>query len=236
MKTALVIGGSKGIGLAISKKLKARGDSVIVLSRTIGNWDGEFSSVDLLNLDNIETVINNFIDEKIKFDYIIFSQKNRSNPHNLDDEISLTIKSSKLIIQKLIPNNMNEQSAVVFISSPAAKYILKEQPVEYHISKAALEQMAKYYALYLGKFGITFNSIAPGTVLKDSNQDFYSSHQEASDKIIRVTPLKRMGTAEDVANLAAFLCSENASFITGQTIFIDGGQSIEGSESLSKNF
>jgi len=232
MHTSLVIGGTKGIGLEIANTFKKRGDRTIVLSRNKNSWEGEFIQADLCDLTSLEKSVQFIKNNNLNFSYIVFSQKNRVKPDDLETEIQISLRSTQYFIEKLIPDNMEDVGSVVFLGSPARQYVIREQPVEYHIGKAALEQLAKYYAVCFGKYGITFNSILPGTILKETNREFYKANPATTDLLKSITPLKKVGDSQDIANAVSFFCSEKASFITGQAILVDGGRSIEGHESL----
>ena len=96
-------------------------------------------------------------------------------------------------------------------------------------AKAALDSTCRYFAVALGRHGITVNSVSPGccdasTVLGQTPlevQDAIKSWAEAG-----WTPMRRLGTPKDVANVCALLCSEEASFVTGQSVAVDGGSSL----------
>jgi NAD(P)-dependent dehydrogenase (short-subunit alcohol dehydrogenase family) len=113
-------------------------------------------------------------------------------------------------------------------------YVASEQPVSYHMAKAAVTQMVRYYAVALGASGIRVNAISPGTIVKEEAKTFYRDHPDLEQLYRDIIPLGRMGTADDVANLAQFLLSERASFLTGQNIVLDGGVSLHAHESLAR--
>lgn len=234
MAISLVIGGSKGIGLEVANTFKKRDDRIIVISRNKGNWDGEFIQADLTDPPSLQNAIGLIKSNNINLNHVVFSQKNRVEPKNIETEIQISLKSTQYIIEQIVPNHMRDGGSVVFLGSPASKFVIREQPIEYHIAKAALEQLAKYYAVYFGKYGITFNSVLPGTILKESNRQFYNDNHKTTNLLKSITPLKTLGDAQDIANVVSFLCSENARFITGQAILADGGRSLEGHESLAR--
>ena len=120
------------------------------------------------------------------------------------------------------------------MGSNASRFILDEQPANYHASRAALEGIARYYGVTLGRYGVRCNCIMPTTIIKPENKDFFTEDNEVRNMIEEITPLRRMGKADDVANLVEFLCSEKSSFITGQSFFVDGGVSLVGHESLAR--
>ncbi|OLY63956.1 SDR family NAD(P)-dependent oxidoreductase [Leptospira santarosai] len=230
---SLVVGGSKGIGLEIAKLFSERGDETYVLSRSKGKWNGKHIQADLSDEENLNKALSFIRDNKIRFKYVVFAQKNRSLPDNLDYELMIQLKSIKILVEGIV-SLMEEGGAFVFIGSPAGRFIVKEQPLSYHLSKAALEHLTKYYAVNLGKLGIRFNCILPGTIIKESNKDFYQANGDVSNLLIKITPLQILGNTMDVAAAVDFFSSKKSRYITGQVIFVDGGQFLEGQESLAR--
>lgn len=230
--SSLVVGGSKGIGLEIARLFRQRGDEVYVLSRNKGGWEGKHIEADLANISSLERTIDFIKNENIRFRYIVFAQKNRFQPSDWDYEFTVQLKSVQILIEGILPTM--DGGAFVFIGSPAGRFIVKEQPLNYHLSKAALEHLAKYYAVNFGKTGIRFNCVMPGTIVKESNAEFFETNKEISDLLKSITPLGILGDAKDIANTVDFLSSDKSRYITGQSILIDGGQSLEGQESLAR--
>ncbi|EMY76347.1 oxidoreductase, short chain dehydrogenase/reductase family protein [Leptospira weilii serovar Ranarum str. ICFT] len=230
--SSLIVGGSKGIGLEIARSFAKRGDDTYVLSRNKGAWDGKHIEADLSNEENLNKVIRLIQEKKIQFKYIVFSQKNRSNPIDLDYEFMIQLKSVKILVEGIVP--LMKSGSFVFIGSPAGRFVVKEQPLSYHLSKAALEQLTKYYAVNFGKLSITFNCIMPGTIIKESNKEFYQTNEEVVNLLKQITPLQILGETSDVVNAVDFFSSEKSRYITGQSIYIDGGRFLEGQESLAR--
>ena len=114
----------------------------------------------------------------------------------------------------------------------ASRFICSEQPVSYHIAKAALNQMVRYYAVALGPRGIRVNAVLPDTLIKDESRAFYEQNPQLRRVNESIIPLGRMGAAEDVANAVLFLCSPQSSFITGHELVVDGGMSLLGQGGL----
>jgi len=95
--------------------------------------------------------------------------------------------------------------------------------------------MVRYYAVKYGKKNIRFNSILPSTLLKPENLDFFTKNNKVRKMIENITPLGRMGEADDIANMVEFLCSPKSTFITGNSFFVDGGLSLVGQETIARN-
>ncbi len=232
MNFSLVVGGSKGIGLEIANLFAQRGDEVFVLSRSRAGWGGKHIKADLSSFDSLEAAIDLIQTENIQFKYLIFAQKNRISPTDMDLEFMVQLKSTKFLVERITANMSG--GAIVLLGSPAGRFIVREQPVSYHLCKAAMEQLTRYYAVHLGKQNITVNCIMPGTILKEYNREFYNANANITNILKKISPLGILGEAKDVANAVEFFCSNKSLFITGQSICIDGGQSLEGQESLAK--
>jgi len=93
----------------------------------------------------------------------------------------------------------------------------------------------RYYAVTYGKKGVRFNNILPSTLIKPENIDFFTGENKIRKMIEEITPLHRMGKAEDVANIVDFLCSSESSFITGNSFMVDGGLSLVGQETIARS-
>jgi len=235
VSTSLIVGGSKGIGLEIANTFKKRGDKTYVLSRNKNSWDDDFIQADLADLSTLTEAIAFIRKNNIHFNYLVFSQKNRIDQKSLEVETQVTLKATQYLVEQLIPDCMSKNGAVVFLGSPIARLVMSNAPVEYQICRAAFEHLARYYAVQFGKFGITFNCVIPNTtVLKKENQEFFKANPNITDLLKKITPLQKISEAQDVANAVSFFCSENAGFISGQTLLIDGGQSLLAHEAIAR--
>ena len=223
-KTTLIVGGTRGIGSIIKQVFIERGDHVYTASRR-DLYDANHIKINLPN--RIE------IDENIKLNYLIFAHRYRGQ--DWDDDFSITVKACDILISQLEDSFLDEAS-IVILGSNAGHFVLSEQCASYHASRAALGGLVKYYAAKLGHKGIRCNSVLPTTIIKPENEHFFTKENETRKMIERITPLHRMGNAKDVANTVEFLCSERSSFITGQSIFVDGGLSIIGQESIAREY
>lgn len=114
---------------------------------------------------------------------------------------------------------VGQRGAIINIGSGCNK-IPFPNLVDYSASKAGIDQLTRSAAMELGPHGITVNCVAPGAIEVERTRQ---ESPEYADVWSRITPLRRVGTPADVANAVLFLCSEQASFITGQTLGVDGG-------------
>jgi len=229
-KTSIIIGGTKGIGSVITKKLKLRGDDIFVFSR---NKNNRLKSIqlDLLDKNQIEKIFSEKFNKK-KVDNLIFSHRYRGNNKNEDFQISL--HSVEQIIDLMI-KKLSKNSSIIIINSIAIKTVVDDQPQRYHVIRGGLEQLTKYAAIKLGKNGTRVNSILVTKIIKPENKNFFLKKNNKVRKMMeKITPLGRMGNADDVANLVDFLTSEKSNFMTGLSIPIDGGTHLLSQESITK--
>jgi NAD(P)-dependent dehydrogenase (short-subunit alcohol dehydrogenase family) len=113
--------------------------------------------------------------------------------------------------------------AIVNMSSVNAILAIPNQ-VPYVVSKGGINQLTKVMAMSLAPHGIRVNAIGPGTILTELAKTAVLGNREAERKILSRTPMGRMGEPEEVASVAVFLASDEASYLTGQTIYPDGGR------------
>ena len=149
------------------------------------------------------------------------------------DEIKVSLEGTRNVIDDLIDSFCEEASIVVAISV-ASRFIASEQPLSYHLGKAALEQLVRYYAVTLGPKGIRVNGVSFASVLKKESKHYYEENPDLMNLYRTITPLKRMGSASEIADGIAFLVSDSASFINGHNLIIDGGISLQWHESLAR--
>lgn len=226
MKNILLIGGSHGIGLAIAKELE-NGNTVFVASRTNENLAGlnvthiPFDVLtDVLDTSNLPSVIDGLV-------YCPGSINLRPfrglKPEAFEADLQINFIGLVKVIQAVLPNlTASEQSSIVLFSSVAAS-----MGMPFHTSvaaaKGAIEGFAKALAAeYAPK--IRVNVIAPS--LTDTPlADKFLSTEEKREKSAQRHPLKRVGTSDDMAQMASFLLSEKSSWISGQIFHVDGGMS-----------
>lgn len=146
--------------------------------------------------------------------------------YHLDRTYNVVINSLVYAAQRCIPL-MQNQGRIITMSSMGSSFTLPRYAA-LGTAKAALESLVRYLATELGPQGITCNALNPGVVDTDSAKFYGGDHYEAyRDDVIAHTPLGRLATADDVADAAVFLASDASRFITGQTIRVDGGLTLQ---------
>jgi NAD(P)-dependent dehydrogenase (short-subunit alcohol dehydrogenase family) len=234
----LVVGGTKGTGKVLVRMLVDEGQNVSVISRLIPdkseNPKIRYYKLDLLNPKGLKKVLAD-IRRNCKLNNLVFFQRFRGPGDDWAGELQVSLSATKKIIEFLIDEFADSTlKSIVIISSIAADFVAEEQPLSYHVAKAGLSQIARYYAYVLGKKGIRVNCVSPGLVLKEEARPFYESNKTLKRLYEKITPLGRMGTSEEIANVVLFLCSPKASYITGQNIIVDGGLSLPCQESIGR--
>ncbi len=239
-KHILVIGGTKGMGRAFAQKMSNQGHAVSVVGRSGLHPSDQkenvsFWKLDLLDQKNIPEVLDDLIAKNGKLDSLIFFQRSRDDGSAWKNEIDVSITATNEIIEHLADKfNQGNDCSIVVVSSLASYFVAAEQSVSYHVAKAAMNQLVKYYAVKLGPKGIRVNGVSPCAIQKEESKEYYNNNKEITGLYENITPLGRMGNAEDLVKVIAFLCSTDASFITGQNIVMDGGISLQGHEAMAR--
>ncbi len=229
-----VIGGTRGTGRVIADLLAARGSRVTVLGRTAPAVPAHrHVAVDLCDESSVAGAIAALRSDAPNG--VVFVQRYRGNGDSWAGELAASLSATRRLIEAW-GGAMAEsgRGSIVVVTSIAGALVADEQPVGYHAAKGALHQMIRYYAVTLGPRGVRVNGVAPARILKPEGEARYrgSASRVALDK--QVVPLGRIGTAAEVGTAALFLLGDDASFVTGQILTVDGGVSLVAQESLGR--
>ncbi|HBV17427.1 SDR family NAD(P)-dependent oxidoreductase [Chryseobacterium carnipullorum] len=228
MKNTVIIGCGKGIGLATAQLLSEK-QNIIGISRSsspeLQNLNIEFHEMDVIsgNLDNIDfpEVIDGLVYAPGTINLKPF---NRLTPDDFKHDFEINVLGAVKCIQKLLPNlKKSGNSSIVLYSSVAAKLGMPFH-ASVSASKNAVEGLTKSLAAEYAAQKIRVNAIAPSLTDTSLASQLLSTPEkrEASSKR---HPLQRIGSAEEIAEMTAFLLSDQASWITGQIFGVDGGMS-----------
>ena len=229
----LVTGASRGIGKAIAHKFASNNYTVIGTSRTTFEVDDKLKgnffsySLDVSSRDSVNALHEKLKSENllpsiiinnagITSDQLFLRMKEEDWDSVINTNLSGVFNVTKAFIKPIIKN---KKGSILNISSVSGLMGNAGQ-VNYSASKAGLSGFTKSLAKEVGSRGITVNSVAPGFIETDMTAYL---DDNAKNKLIEDIPLKRLGSVQDIADLVVFLSSEDASYITGQTISVDGG-------------
>jgi NAD(P)-dependent dehydrogenase (short-subunit alcohol dehydrogenase family) len=242
MVHALVLGGTRGLGREVVKLFSAAGYKVSVIGRREPpNTDILIPGVkhwiaDLCLDENIGSMLEAIVKEQGPFNYIVFCQRYRGSGDPWKGEIDVSMTLTKVVMEASQERfDPKGDKSVVMVSSVFGNFVGEGQAMSYHVGKAGMNQMMRYYAVNLGRKGIRVNAVTPFTFLKDESKEFYLTNKPLHELYRRVIPLGRMATSVDSARAVAFLCSPQSSFINGQNIYVDGGLSLIWPETLARN-
>jgi NAD(P)-dependent dehydrogenase (short-subunit alcohol dehydrogenase family) len=237
---AVVIGGTKGLGKIVVERFLSRGFNVTAVSRGKPSFaDGNPAFVhvvsDLETMTLADGTVAQIVGVHGAIRYVVFCQRYRGTGDPWRGEIQVVLTATKLLIDALAGHFCRDgDRAIGVVSSGYADFVGGTQPSAYHVAKAGLNQLVRHYAVTLGEIGIRANVVVPLTYLKPENADFFRSEPELVALYQKIVPLKRFGKAEDSADLLDFLCSDKASFINGQSIYVDGGISLLWPENVAR--
>lgn len=244
-RTALVTGSSRGIGRAIALKLGALGADVAVNYVThdsdAGRVVAELEAMgrrafavraDVSRLDQLGGLFDRVAAEWSSLDIYVnnaidvaaFGPVMRLRPepwrHTIDSHVTTFLVGS----QRAAKLMRGRSGVIVALSSLGARTSVPNYaPIG--VGKAAIEALTRYLAMELGPEGIRVNTVSGGPIETDSLRRF-STYEQMRDASTRLSPARRMGQPDDLADVVAFLCTDQARWIYGQTLIVDGGFSL----------
>ena len=230
--TAVVTGAGQGIGRAIAVRLSAEGFDVLGLDvnadqlGSLSDVDGcRTAVVDVADPAQTAEVAALVPDCRVLVNNAAIQRYHdllHTSPQEMREVLDINVMGPVLMAQALVPViAANGGGSVINMSSITSRAHAASTSL-YPASKAAINQITQAMAVEFGPMGIRVNAVGPGTVLTEGTAGHYGD-AAARAAIAGVLPLGRMGEPEDIANAVAFLVSDEASWVTGQTLFVDGG-------------
>ncbi|MCZ4583072.1 3-oxoacyl-ACP reductase FabG [Rhodococcus opacus] len=240
-KVAIVTGSARGLGEATARRLAAEGAHVVVT-----DIDGEAAALtakdivaqghsahsirgDITKSTDVDALVVETVD---RFGGIHILVNNAGFPRDgvltkmsesdWDDVVDVILKGVYFTCKSVLPYLIEQRWGRIVNISSRAQFGNPGQ-ANYASAKAGLLGLTRALALEEGRFGITVNAVAPGFVATEAVRSL-GHFEKIKDKAIESTPLRRVGTPEDIADAVAFLASERASFVSGETLHVTGGR------------
>jgi glucose 1-dehydrogenase len=238
-KVAIVTGASQGIGRACAERLVREGARVMLAdvrpegaqaAAALGD-SARFVLADVSVKADVEAMLAATLASFGQVDILV---NNAGVPHaagffelteeDFDRVLRVNLKSMFLCSQAVAREMVKRKTGcIINMSSVNAELAIPNQ-IPYVVSKGGVNQLTRVSALALAEHGIRVNAIGPGTILTELAKQAVMDSPEARRTILSRTPLGRCGEPEEVAGIAAFLASDDASYMTGQTLYADGGR------------
>jgi NAD(P)-dependent dehydrogenase (short-subunit alcohol dehydrogenase family) len=239
-RVAVVTGAAQGIGHACVRRFASEGAKVVLadLHQAAGSAlatsipGALFVMADVSRRTDVEALVAHALERLGRIDVLV---NNAGITHacdfldlaeeDFDRVLAVNLKSMFLCGQAVARAMVKDgvRGAIVNMSSANAVLAIPNQ-VPYGVSKGGVNQLTKVMAVALAPHGIRVNGIGPGTILTELAKKAVLTDDAARRKILSRTPLGRCGEPEEIAAVAAFLASDDASYLTGQTIYPDGGR------------
>ena len=238
-RTALITGGSGGIGLSIVEKLIKNKIKVIILDintpskKILLNKFVEFIKIDLSDYKNLQLCLTEIKKKYKKIEYVINAagvlwfdkdvSLEKIEINTWDKVFSINLNSIVIVLQSMLPQMKKYKfGSIVHISSIDALSGDNKPQDAYGSSKAALLRLSKSISIQFANKNIRSNSILPGPV-ETPMQKRWKKNPESKKNLSKIIPLRRVGKPSDIANSTMFLLSDESSFITGTELIVDGG-------------
>ena len=239
-KSALVTGASRGIGRSIALQLASEGYNVAV--NYAGNKekaeevvseikelgvDAFAIQANVANGDEVKAMIKEVVAQFCAIDVLVnnagITRDNllmRMKEQEWDDVIDTNLKGTFNCIQKVTPQMLRQRSGAIINLSSVVGAVGNPGQANYVATKAGVIGLTKSAARELASRGITVNAVAPGFIVSDMTD---ALNDDLKEQMLQQIPLARFGQDTDIANTVAFLASDKAKYITGQTIHVNGG-------------
>lgn len=252
-KSCIVTGAANGVGLAIARRMAEEGARVVLADMDEANLNAEVKALveagyeahafvgDLRQKLSIANLLSATIAAYDRVDILVNASRRVElcDPMKLSEElltemfthnVTANLRLTNAVVKKMIKQAEEEENdgpsgAIVNLTSIASNRTLPNL-TGFSVVSAALDQLTRSLAVSFAKNRIRVNGIAIGSIKSATLRDALQDNNELRDMIIAATPAGRIGEAEEAADAALFLASNQASFITGQILAIDGGRSL----------
>ena len=228
----LITGASKGIGREVANRLAAGGHQVIGLARTApSDFPGQFHEVDLAGRNATAETLERIVAQGA-VDGVVnnvgYARFGRIGSIDLDDlfvTYDMNVRTAVQVVQAALPGMLaNGWGRIVNVTSLTTLGVAERTP--YAGAKAALETATRIWAGELASTGITVNAVAPGPIETEMYRERSPVGSEREARLLDTIPLRRVGTPVEIAHVICMLLHDDAGYVTGQIVRVDGGGSI----------
>ena len=242
-KAAIVTGGSRGIGLAIARAFAGEGTDVLICSRKRDGVDAAVAGLQGMagrvvgmachvgKTDDLERMVEAARSEFGKIDILVNNAATNVaqgpcltfDDGQFDKMVEVNLKSAFRLVRLVAPGMIERGSGAILNIASIAGIRPQYESLLYSMTKAALIMMTQSYAVEFGPKGVRVNAIAPGLV-QTALSEFFWKDEERAAKLMSMQPVRHLGQPEEIAGIAVMLASQESSYLTGQTLTVDGGR------------
>ncbi|HUZ69277.1 MAG TPA: SDR family NAD(P)-dependent oxidoreductase [Candidatus Saccharimonadales bacterium] len=240
-RTALVTGGTSGIGLAVARRLARDGARLVIVAREAPIHRANkllgaccapplLFEADIGRRDQLEGVRAALERSAVELSIVVANAgvaRRDDAIESPDEDVRLMLDTnlygSFVTLQVFVPMVARRPGGRVVVTSSVTAIHGMRRRALYSATKAALSGLVRSLAIEWGELGVSVNAVGPGIIRTPLLRPYVAAYPERVAAAIAATPLRRLGEPEDVASVVAFLASDAAAFITGQTLFVDGG-------------
>ena len=242
-RTALVTGGSKGLGLAMARALAVAGADVAIASRTRADLDAAAAELaatrrrilpvpaDVADEDSIGAMVRTVLAELGRIDVLVNSAGIEGQgavvdmpADHWDRVLDVNLRGPMLCCKHVGPHMIERRKGKVINVASVLATRVSRYLSPYSASKGGLVQLTRSLALEWIRHGIQVNALCPGYFLTPMNEEFFSTDE--GRQLVDKLPIRRLGDPREIEGAAVFLASDASSFVTGATLYVDGGHSL----------